>query len=302
MTEAATHLTLALWAINLGRPLNGLEAWVASIEDKMRDMQAEGVDLLLLPEYACEQWLSFKPEGLRPDQEIAWMAEQADLVLPLLAPLAARYDMALLAGTMPVAHGAGEFRNRAWLFLPDGRQIWQDKLCLTPFEKDPDTWLLSPGDVIRVAKWRGIRLATCICLDVELPALSSALAPLEPDLILVPSMTAALSGYSRVFGCAKARAVELMAAVAAVGVVGASPGTTQNDTNVSGCSVFLPCEPSLGETGLHAELPPVGQDDGDGPLLIARDIPIGQIRALRAGQAEVWPGAWKAEALAVQPA
>ena len=296
MAEAAEHLTLALWAVNLGRPLNGLSAWVAGIEAKMQELKSEGVDLLILPEYACEQWLSFKPEGLEPTAEIAWMAEQADLVLPMLEPLARKYDMALLAGTMPAAHEGG-FRNRAWLFLPDGRRIGQDKLCLTPFEKDPAAWLLEPGELIHVVEWRGARLATCICLDVELPALSAKLAPLEPDLVLVPSMTAGLSGYSRVFGCAKARAVELMAAVAAVGVVGAAPGTTQNDTNVSGCSVFLPCEPSLGETGLYAEIAPVATHDGEGPLLIARNVPIGAIRALRAGAAEVWPGAFSAQAL-----
>ncbi|WP_137387884.1 nitrilase-related carbon-nitrogen hydrolase [Rhodoligotrophos defluvii] len=295
MVEAIDQVTLALWAVNLGRPLNGISAWVAGIEQKMQQTKRQGADMLILPEYACEQWLSFKPEGLRPDQEIAWMAEQGAQALPLLAPLAERYDMALLAGTMPVAHGKGGFRNRAWLFLPDGRQVGQDKLCLTPFEKDPDAWQLEPGELVHVVQWRGLKLATCICLDVELPALSAMLAPLEPDLILVPSMTAGLSGYSRVFGCAKARAVELMAVVAAVGVVGVAQGTTQNDSNVSGCSVFLPCEPTLGDTGLYAEIPPVAEDEADGPLLIARDIPIATIRALRAGAAEVWPGAWRAE-------
>src|SRR3546814_7527676 len=65
-----------------------------------------------------------------------------------------------------------------------------------------------------------------------MPALALRLAPLDPDLILVPSMTAKLSGYSRVFSCAKARAIELLCAVAATGVIGRAPGSTQNPTNV----------------------------------------------------------------------
>lgn len=36
-------------------------------------------------------------------------------------------------------------------------------------------------------------------------------------------------------------------------------------------------------------------DTLSGPMLMARDIPLGLVRALRHGQAEVWPGAWRAD-------
>ena len=292
-------LTLALWATNLSVPVNGLQGWVARVEAKMADAAAAGAKFLIMPEYASEQWLSFKPEGLKSTEEIGWMADQAPEALELLKPLPAKYGVALLAGSMPWAVGEG-YRNRAWLILPDGRTIAQDKLALTPGERDPDNWHLSTGDEIRIVEWDGLRFATLICLDVEMPALSSLLAPKDLDLLMVPSMTYYLSGYSRVFGCAKARAVELMSTVAATGCVGAAPGTTQNDQNVSGCSVFIPCEVELGFTGIHDTVGPVdgdrgeGGEEGDGPFLIARDIPVGLIRQKRAGAAEVWPGAWSA--------
>src|SRR3546814_15176270 len=69
--------SLALWATNLATPLNGLEAWAAHVEAKLAEAAAAGAKLLVMPEYACEAWLSFKPAGLAADQEIAWMAEQA---------------------------------------------------------------------------------------------------------------------------------------------------------------------------------------------------------------------------------
>lgn len=286
-------LTLALWATNLSVPLDGLEAWAERVDAKMTQAARAGADILVMPEYACEPWLGFRPAGLKPAGEIAWMAERAPQALELLKPLPVRHDVALLAGTMPWAAGDG-VRNRAWLLLPDGRTIAQDKLALTPGEKDPESWSLSTGDEIAIIEWRGLRLATLICLDVEMPALASLLAPAGIDLLLVPSMTGLLSGYSRVFGCARARAVELMCVVAATGCVGAAPGTTQNPTNVSGCAVYVPCERDLGFTGVFAATEPVGAHEGDGPLLIARDLPIGLIRAMRAGAAEVWPGAWSA--------
>lgn len=285
--------SLALWATDLSVPLDGLDAWARYVDARLSEAAAAGARLLVMPEYAAEQWLSFRPKGLAPSDEIAWMAARAPEAVSLLRPLVAARGIALLAGTMPWQVG-GALRNRAWLLLPDGREIAQDKLVLTPGERDPASWNLAVGDEIAIVEWAGLRLATVVCLDVEMPALAAMLAPAGLDLLLVPSMTSSLAGYHRVFGCARARAVELMAAVAATGVIGAASGTTQNPTNVSGAAVYLPCEPALGHTGVHAELAPLDGDEGGGPLLIAGDVPIGKLRELRAGAAEVWPGAWDA--------
>jgi predicted amidohydrolase len=132
-----------------------------------------------------------------------------------------------------------------------------------------------------------------ICLDIEQPALAAVLQPLDLDLLLVPSMTAQPSGQARVTGCAKARAVELMAAVATVGCIGATALPAPRP-NVGGAAVYLPCEPSLGHTGVAVEALWAAHTEGPGPLVLARDLPIATIRALRHGRAEVWPGPWSA--------
>lgn len=298
MNGVATTLSLALWATDLGGKLNGIAAWVERIGSQMDKARQRGADLLVMPEYACEQWLSFRPDGLAPHQELAWIAAQVDAAVDLLKPLVERYQTALLAGTFPYIQD-GALRNRAILLLPDGRVVHQDKLCLTPGERDPENWSLEPGQKLQLIEWRGIKLAILICLDVELPQLSSMLAPHQPDLILVPSMTSTQAGYSRVFGCAKARAVELMSIVAACGTTGATPGTTQCPTNVSGCSVFLPCEPSLGYHGILDQIGPVDGCPDGGPLLITGPLPVDEIRALRSGGADVWPGAWSGRDVSV---
>ncbi len=293
------RLTLALWAQNIAQPLNGLGAWAAAIEAKMAEAKAQGADLLVLPEYNVEQWMSFAPTGLAADEEIPWMAEQAVEALDLVARLPRTYDMALLVGSMPWPRrdppaGQPAHLNRAWLLLPDGRRVKHDKLVLTPGERNPAAWNLATGEAIEVVEWRGLRMATLICLDVEMPALSSLLAPQNLDLLLVPSMTEKLSGYSRVFGCAKARAVELMSVVAAVGCIGKAGGLADRGSNVSGAAVFSPCEEALGHVGVLGEEAARAEAPDEGPLLIVADIPIAEIRALRNGAAEVWPGAWSA--------
>jgi len=296
----ADSLSVALWATNLAVPLNGIGAWAARIEERLAAAKAEGADILVMPEYAAEQWLSFAPQGLAPHEEIPWLAERAPEAYAAIAPLAARHGIALLAGTMPVADpdpkpGVPPYLNRAWLFLPDGRAIAQDKLCLTPGERDPRAWNLSTGERIEIVEWRGLRLATLICLDVEMPALSSLLAPYDLDVLFVPSMTEKLSGYSRVYSCAKARAVEMQAAVCAVGCIGATPTGKKRAGNTSGAAVCVPCEEVLGYTGTWADIAPRDTVAGPGPVLLVRDLPIETLRELRRGRAEVWPGAWRAD-------
>src|SRR3546814_12500631 len=104
------------------------------------------------------------------------------------------------------------------------------------------------------------------------PALGLRLRPVDPGLIRVPSRTTKVSGAARVFSCAKARAIELLCAVAATGVIGRAPGSTQNPTNVSACAVYLPCEPSLGMDGVLGATAPTGEDSGDRPLPNAHNI------------------------------
>jgi predicted amidohydrolase len=305
-TDLPADLTVALWATELSRPLNGIEAWAAAVDAQMAQARAQGAELFLMPEYACAQWLSFAPADLSPDQEVPWMAAQAPAALEAVRPLAAKHGMALMPGTMPWTldpapdSGPAEV-NRGWLILPDGGLHAQDKLCLTPGEKDPLAWYLTVGQTLPLVRWRGLTLATAICLDVELPALAAKLAPHQPDLLLVPSMTEKLAGFHRVNSCARARAVELQAAVLACGCIGDAATGKARDGNVGGAAVYLPSEPALGHIGIAADTGAMAEAEDAGPLLIHR-VPLGQMAALRAGGTEVWPGAWDADAIEILPA
>lgn len=293
-----TTLNVALWATNLTPRLDGLAAWIARVDAKLAEARTQGADLLVLPEYACVQWLSFAPQGTTTQAEIPWMATQTPLALDALRTLVATHDIALLAGSMPVAE-RDRHVNSAFLLLPDGRTHRQDKLCLTPGEADPNDWNLTPGDRFGVVEWMGLRIAVVICLDIELPALSVQMSGMAIDLILVPSNTDTLAGYHRVFGCAKARAIEAQAAVCVVGTIGDVAYAAQPGANVAGAAVYIPCENDLGFTGTLAELPPIGNAPDDGPLLVAKNLPLAQIRRMRAGAAGVWPGQWSAKHLTI---
>ncbi len=296
-------VTIALWAANMGLELEGPEAFLAVAERQLERARRAGAGLVVMPEHLGEGWLQWAPDGLPESAEIPWLAEEARGILPPLFAAAERAGLALLAGTVPVRVGPGRFRNRAHLRLPDGTTFVQDKLTLTPDERDVAAWMFEPGERLGVASWQGLRIVTLICLDVEQPGLASRLVADPPDLVLVPTDTAALSGYCRILACARARAVELCTAVAVAGGVGTVPVPPARP-NVSGAALLVPCETELGSTGVWAETGPLAATAGDGPLLIAREVPLARLRRLRSTGAEVWPGfrSVPPEAVALDPA
>lgn len=288
---------IALCALNLGFAPRSVKDFADHVEGHLERAATEGAKLLVLPEYAIEACLAYKPEGLLPTQEIAFMAQEGAELVKLLRGVPEKHGVHLVVGSMPLAREHG-VTNAAILLKADGSEVIQDKLSLTPGEKDPESWELAGGREVCVFELDGLKVAILICLDVEMPALSCLLAGEGLDLLVVPSMTDYLDGYHRVFDCAKARAVELMTSVAVCGTVGATPGTTQMETNVSGCSVFVPCEESLGYKGTLAAIPATDGAKGEEPFLVA-SVPVSEVRALKAGKAAVWPGGWSADHVSV---
>jgi predicted amidohydrolase len=296
--ERPETVTLGLWATNLAQPVESLDAWLDQAAHRIEEAAASGVDLLMLPEWVAAHFLAFAPKGLTPEGEVAFMASQATRALAGLADVVWSTGVAVLAGSMPSARG-NCFANAAH-FIQPGHTDSQDKLALTPWEQRLDGWQVAPGDRLKVIHWRGLRLAIAVCLDIEQPALIARLQGLDLDLVLVPSMTDLASGYTRVFACAKAAAVQLMCPLAVVGTIGSQKIDDRIETNTSGAAVFVPAEPSLGSNAVFAEEPMLSECAGPGPLLIARGVPVGRCRRLRESGAEAWPGPWSAAPIRIE--
>ena len=297
-----TALKIALWAMNLENPVAARAAWLGLLEAQMLAARGQGADLLVLPEYASAHWLHWAPPSphgapLAGAPLMRWMAQEGEALLPEIELLVVRHGLGLVAGSMPVpaAHNPDNARdlgtlNRAWILLPEAdgalRRLHHDKLVPTPAERETGDWPIRLGARVLPFEFRGARLAVLICLDVEMPAVAAKLQDQKLDLVIVPSMTGQLSGYHRVFDCAKARAVELFAAVAAVGAIGEM--AQGQGGNCSGASLFLPCEMHLGANGRAAEIAPQSTVDGPGPMLVA-EVPVAALRRARR-HAEAWPG------------
>jgi predicted amidohydrolase len=261
--------------------------------------------MLVLPEFACAQWLSFAPAEQMPGGQLAWLSDVGREALEAVAALSAQYGVCVLPGTVPHPGGEGAggpvFLNRAWLLTPQGQRFHQDKLSLTPLEEQGASGFTIRGDRVNVIRWNGLRIAIAICLDVEYTALWARLGQLVLDVVVGPAKTDMITGYNRVFGCARARAIELQTVVCAVGAVGEPLGHPVTDTGVGGAMAFGPCDVSVGLDGVFAALLPQPAGALTDPVLVAQDLPVGQCRRIRNGaaEAEVCPAAWSADHVTV---
>lgn len=298
-------VSIDLWAANLQPEMPDLQTWLAGLEVRVAQTAARGGHMLVLPEFACAQWLSFAPTDLPTENTMGWLFECGQIALDAIAIMSTTHGISILAGTIPFAAGTAEgvptYLNRAWLLTPDGTRHSQDKLSLTPLESQGAGGITAHGEAINVIEWNGLRVAMIICLDSEFTDLWSRLGTLDLDLIIIPAKTDMITGYNRVFSCARARAIELQTVVCVLGAVGVPFGHPITDTGVGGASVFTPCDIGVSLDGVHATIAPQAAAMMTDHVLTAADIPVGACRRLRNGhaEAEVCPALWDAAHLVI---
>ena len=195
-------------------------AFYAKIENYLLEAHKNGAQLIVFPELITLELIDWTHDEKPQLQKIA--AEFSPAYIEWLKGKAQELQVSILGGTTPKLRGQN-LVNVAVLAFPDGRVFEQEKIYLTPDEKD---WGWSPGEVLRLvnAPWGKTVITTCF--DCEFPQISQKLVPYKPEVILVPSWTSSQSGYNRVDWSARARAIEHYAYVIKTGTV-KDPTSTQ---------------------------------------------------------------------------
>lgn len=236
-------------------PLDQLDDWsryAAKIRDWVGNAAAEGAELLVFPEYGGQELAAlFGPEILKDaDAQIDPLTELLPQVDALHAELAAEHGVHILAGSLSIRRDDGAAVNRARLFAPSGESGVQDKLIMTPWERDP--WRIEPGASLRLFDTALGRLGVAICYDVEFPLIARALVEAGAELILAPSCTETLAGYWRVRIGAQARALENQCYVVQAPTVGDSPGHAVCDVNRGAAGIYCPPDKGFPPDGVVA--------------------------------------------------
>ncbi len=232
-----------------------LEDW-SSYQSKVERWVVEAVEqgakILLFPEYASMELASLFGEAVYSSlsKQLAAMQSLHDDYLDLFRSLAKKYRCIIQSGTFPVKTDSGAYRNRAYLFMPDGQVDYQDKLMMTRFENEQ--WLIQKGEALRCFDSEYGKIAINICYDSEFPILARKQVEAGANLILVPSCTDTLAGYHRVkIGC-RARALENQCYVVQSTLVGNAPWSEAVDVNIGAAAVYTPVDYGFPDNGILA--------------------------------------------------
>jgi predicted amidohydrolase len=262
-------------------PLDILQSW-DMYHDKISawvDQAAgAGADLLVFPEYAAMELATLDGMDVAGDLEASLHAvsdrlPEADA---LHARLAHRHSVHILAASAPATRdlpqGVTRPVNRARFFAPGGAVGIQDKQIMTRFEAE--IWDVVPGGPLQMFDTSLGKIGVLICYDSEFPLLARAVS--EAEIILVPSVTEAMTGYSRVrIGC-QARALEQQCVTVMSSVVGDAMWSQALETCVGAGGVYGPPDRGFPDTGV------IAQGKLNVPGWVYADIDLADIAAVRA--------------------
>lgn len=221
------------WTFDVGDAGHTVDAFAEQVMHRVETAWDGGADIVLLPEYL---WAALEPL-LQKDADMDDIAKTVWLdLMPRLKQRLCRSGKHAVAGTAPWSDPATKHLYNRALVFSDGHMLHQDKLFLTPWESE-----FHASRELFVFNMAGLRTAVIICLDVEVPEISSRLRGLDIDLLLVPTATETNYGSERVNRCASARAIELGCAVVVCPLVGKCDSSMVG-VNLGKLAMYLPAQ------------------------------------------------------------
>lgn len=271
-----TRLAACQYAIELIETWEDYAKHLAAI---VAEAKAKGAELLLLPEYSAMALTGQLPPDVRSDLHgsIELMQSLIPSWVELCEELAREHQILFQPGSAPVKDADGKFRNRAWLFGPEGLIGYQDKQIMTRFEREQ--WFIDAGvDGLKAFDTPIGKLGILICYDNEFPMLGRRLAEMGVELVLAPSCTDTLAGSYRVRIGAQARALENQFAVLSSPTAGDAPWSPAVDENRGRAALYVPSDYGMPANGIVAES---DSDAVSESTLLIVDIDLADVARLR---------------------
>lgn len=236
----------------LMRRIQSWEELEASVEFFVDVADTYHCHFLLFPELFTAQLMSSMPAGTGSRAAIEGLAKYHDRYVEMFKAKARAHNLYIIGGSHPVKRDGGMF-NVAHLFTPTGSVYTQDKLHITPSERE--YWGIQPGDVLRLFDTPFGRISIQICYDIEFPELGRIAAFAGAEVIFVPFSTDDRQAYYRVRYTSHARAVENYVYVVLAGNVGNLP-SREYLLNYARTAVLTPCDVGFAALGVAAEADP----------------------------------------------
>src|SRR5690606_26949757 len=227
------------------------EDYASHLTALVEEAAGQGARLLLMPEYSAMVLAGQLDETTRSDLfgSIAGIQPLVPAWLELCGTLARRHGIVFQPGSAPILDPDGQYRNRAFLFGPDGLIGHQDKQIMTRFEREQ--WGIAAGtDGLKAFDTPVGKLGILVCYDTEFPMLGRRLVELGVDLVLAPSCTDTLAGSYRVRIGTQARALENQYAVLSAPTAGTALWSPALDENHGRAALYVPSDYGMPPSGI----------------------------------------------------
>lgn len=208
---------------------------------------------LVLPEMFTSQLFCTMKTDLTFEQVVSELADMTPQYEELFKDYSISRQLYIIAGTHPVRR-EGRIYNVSHMFTPSGHVYTQDKLHITPNERED--WGTSPGEKVKIFDTAFGRIAIQVCYDIEFPELSRLLGLAGVEVVFVPFCTDDRKAYNRVRYTAQARAVENHFYVVLSGTVGNLPTITNYLLNYGQSCVLTPSDMGFPPDAIAAEADP----------------------------------------------
>jgi predicted amidohydrolase/ribosomal protein S18 acetylase RimI-like enzyme len=235
---------------------------------------------LLFPELFTAQLFSTFSHEMEDYAAIRKLAGLEDRYKEMFINEATKHGIYIAGGSHPVLRD-GKLYNVAHLFTPNGNVYTQDKLHITPTERE--LWGIQPGNDLKIFETPYGRFAILICYDIEFPELARLLTLAGAEVIFVPFSTDDKKAYYRVRYTAQSRAVENYIYVVLSGNVGNLPQVRSYLLNYGQAAVLtpsdfaFPLQAILGEAEPNAESAVISDID---LTTLAHQRDLGSVRPL----------------------
>ncbi|TJY44217.1 acyltransferase [Cohnella pontilimi] len=261
------------------RDVNSFEEFRRQVVHYVRNAAEYDAQFVLFPEFITTALLSIGGEG-ETGQPIDRLPDYTEQYTSLFTGLAAEYGMYIIGGTH-VTRKEGQLRNTAFLFGPDGTVFTQDKLHITPTEKEE--WSVKEGDGVEVLDTPFGKIGLLTCYDIEFPEIVRMVRAKGANVIFCPSCTDDRHGFYRVRYCCHARAVENQIYIVTTGTVGSLQRVDFMRANYGQAAVITPNDIPFPPRGIMCE----GEINAD--MLITADLDLSLLDEVRQkGSVTTW--------------
>ncbi|MFN8830609.1 MAG: carbon-nitrogen hydrolase family protein [Labrys sp. (in: a-proteobacteria)] len=231
---------------------DGFQAFEAKLARWVDEAADEGAQLLVFPEYAAMETVSLHGRDVTMSipRSFEVMAELLPRIDALHAELAARRKVHILAGSAVLTRDGG-LPNVARLITPKGSIGVQDKRTMTKGERRD--FHVTRGGPIRVFDTSLGLIGVSICYDIEFPLIARAQVKAGAKIILAPSYTETMAGYSRVRIGAMARALENQCVTVQSPLVGTVDWSVTVDIASGRAGIYGPPDIGFPDDGVIAQ-------------------------------------------------